>query len=171
MNDKILVTYASKHGATAEIAERIASLVAQHGSEVETVPVDRVRSLEGYSAVVLGIALYMGRWRKEAVRFLNRNGIELSKRGFWLFLTGPTGEGDPVELLKGRAVPPAQQALLDLIHPRDLAVFGGALQPAKMGGFEKWIIDRVKAPAGDFRDWTAIESWSRSIAEGLAAVK
>ena len=171
MEQKILVTYASKHGATAEIAKRITSFIAQHGSEVETVPVDKVTSLVGYSAVVLGIALYMGRWRREAVRFLNRNAVELSKRGFWLFLSGPTGAGDPVDLLKGREVPPSQHALLDRIHPRDIAVFGGALQPGKLGGFEKWIIDRVKAPAGDFRDWTAIESWSRSIALGPAAVK
>ncbi len=171
MDDKILVTYASKHGATAEIAERIGALIAQQGREVETLPVDRVSGLAGYSAVVLGVALYMGRWRKEAVRFLNRNAEELSNRAFWLFLTGPTGEGDPVELLEGRQVPPLQRALIDRIHPRDVAVFGGALQPAKLGGFEKWIIDRVKAPAGDFRDWNAIESWSRSIAEGLAPVK
>ncbi|HUX12922.1 MAG TPA: flavodoxin domain-containing protein [Spirochaetia bacterium] len=165
--ERILVTYASKHGATAEIAEGIGAVLLKRGMEVDVMAIDRASDLAGYAAIVLGVALYMGNWRKEAVRFLKQNEAELSGKPFWLFLSGPSGVGDPIELLKGRQVPPSLQGLLDRIKPREVTVFHGALTPEKISGFERWIIKRVKAATGDFRDWSAIESWATSVAAGF----
>ncbi len=127
----------------------------------------QVGDLEAYQAVIIGIAVYMGFWRKEAVQFLKANHHALAERAVWLFSSGPTGEGNPDELLKGWRIPTAQQPLVDSIHPRDITVFHGNLDTKKLGFFEKWMIKNVKAQTGDFRDWTAVTAWANSIAEAL----
>jgi len=167
MDVKILVAYATKHGATAEIAEKIGEVLGQAGLSADVLPADRVSDLTSYKAVVLGSAVYAGRWRKEAVTFLEANEKALAERPVWLFSSGPTGEGDPVELLKGWRLPEAQQAIADRIGPRDIAVFHGVLDTKKLGLAEKLIVKGIRAPVGDFRDWDAITSWAAAIADAL----
>jgi len=167
MDDKVLVAYATKHGATAEIAEKIGQVLSEAGLQADVLPVTHVRDLTPYRAVVLGSAVYIGRWRKEAAAFLKANEKALAERPVWIFSSGPTGEGDPMELTKGWRIPEALQPLVDRIQPRDIAVFSGALDPKKLNFFERWIIKNVKAPVGDFRDWNAITSWAMMIADTL----
>ncbi len=167
MDTQILVAYATKYGATAAIAEKIGQTLRQAGLRADVLPAGRVDNLSPYKAVILGSAVYMGQWRKEAAAFLNANEKALTERPVWIFSSGPTGEGDPTQLLKGWRLPKAQQPIADRIHPRDIAVFGGALDPKKMNLFEKWIIKNVKASLGDFRDWDAIDTWARAISDAL----
>ena len=167
MDVQILVAYATKHGATAEIAEKIGQVLRQAGLSPDVLPADRVSDLIPYKAVVLGSAVYAGRWRKEAATFLEANEKALAERPVWLFSSGPTGEGDPVELLKGWRLPEAQQAVADRIEPRDVAVFHGVLDTKTLGLAEKLIVKGIKAPVGDFRDWDAITSWAEAIAGAL----
>ncbi len=167
MNEKILVTYASKYGATREIAERIGEVLRRAGLPAEVFAVDEIRSLAPYRAVVLGSAVYIGKWQKEAARFLLSHQDALAERPVWLFSSGPTGEGDAVALLEGWRVPEELEAAVERIHPRDAAVFHGYLNPGKMNFIEKTVIHRMKKPTGDFRDWEAIVSWAAGIAEGL----
>jgi menaquinone-dependent protoporphyrinogen oxidase len=85
----------------------------------------------------------------------------------WLFSSGPTGEGDPVELANGWRFPKSLQPVVDRIQPRDVALFHGALDVTKLNAIEKWMIKRVEAPVGDFRDWDAITSWAMAITDVL----
>lgn len=73
MAPTILVTYATKYGSTQEAAKAIAGTLCQAGGQVEILPARQVRSLDGYNAVVLGAALYMGRWHEDARHFLKRH--------------------------------------------------------------------------------------------------
>jgi menaquinone-dependent protoporphyrinogen oxidase len=164
---KILVAYASKYGATAEIAEKIVEVLHQASLQTEILPVNRVRDLKPYKAVILGSAVYFGKWRKEAVKFLKTNEKLLVKRLVWLFSSGPAGEGDPVELLNGWRFPTAIQPIVDRIQPRDIVVFHGKVDMDKMTLIEKSMIRNVSAPVGDFRDWDAVNTWATSIAEVL----
>lgn len=167
MDEKILVAYATKYGATAEIAKKIGDVLRQSGLIVEVLPADQVRDLAPYKAVILGSGVYIGSWRKEAAQFLKTHEQALSQRPVWLFSSGPTGEGDPVKLTNGWRLPGKQQAIADRIHPREITVFQGALKAEKLNFFEKWILKNVKAPVGDFRDWNAIAAWAASIANAL----
>ncbi|HEY3475195.1 MAG TPA: flavodoxin domain-containing protein [Anaerolineales bacterium] len=168
MDQNILVTYASKYGATKEIAEKIGEVLRQAGLRVDVLPVTGIRNLTSYKAVILGSAGYVGKWQKEAVRFLQANENILADRPVWLFSSGPTGEGDPVELVEGVRLPPALQPVADRIQPRDIAVFHGYINPDKINFIEKWSIKSlVKKPFGDFRDWDSITSWATSIAATL----
>ena len=91
---RVLVTAASKHGATEEIAERIGAVLAAHGVEVEVKKLQDVSGLAGYEAVVLGSGIYLGKWLKEARRFVEVHAAELAQRPTWLFASGSI-MGDP----------------------------------------------------------------------------
>jgi menaquinone-dependent protoporphyrinogen oxidase len=167
MDEQVLVVYATKYGATAEIAEKIGEVLRQAGLPTDVRPVDRAGDLSAYKAVVLGSAVYIGQWRKEATRFLENHEAALAKKPVWLFSSGPTGKVDPVALVQGWRFPAKLQPIADRIRPRDIAIFQGAVDASKLNLLEKWMLKNVKAPVGDFRDWQAITSWASAIAEEL----
>ena len=167
MQKNVLVAYGTKYGATAEIAEKIAEVLAGTGLKCDVRSADKVSDLSAYSAVVLGSGVYIGRWRKEAARFLQTHEAELAQRPVWLFSSGPTGEGDPAELLQGWRFPSSLQPVIDHIQPRDIAVFHGALDASKLNFLEKWMLNRIKTPVGDFRDWDTISAWAIEIGKEL----
>ena len=168
MDRNILVAYASKYGATKEIAGRIGAVLHRAGLQADVYPVHSIQDIQPYQAVILGSAVYIGKWQKEAVQFLQTYEKALADRLVWLFSSGPTGEGDPVKLLEGWRLPVALQPIVDRIRPRDIAVFHGYINPEKVNFIEKWAVKSlVKKPFGDFRDWDAITSWATSIANTL----
>ena len=164
---KVLVAYATKYGATAGIAERIALVLREAGIETDVLPVHDVLDVSSYGAVVLGSAVYIGKWRGEAAKFLKKNESVLATRPIYLFSSGPTEEGDPVELLKGWCFPAGLQEVADRIGALEIVVFHGAVFPDKLNFMERWILKKVKAPFGDFRDWEAISSWAETISHAL----
>lgn len=173
---KILVTYATRHGATAGIAERIAATLTEHGHLAQARAVEEVDRLDGYDAVVLGGAAYMFHWLKPAVRFAKKHRSELANRPVWLFSSGPLGtdlvddEGNDV-LATTR--PKEFDELTTLLQPRGEHVFFGAYDPeAPPIGIVERLTRRMPAareafPPGDFRDWEAITAWARKIATEL----
>jgi menaquinone-dependent protoporphyrinogen oxidase len=167
MDNHVLVAYATKYGATAEIAEKIGQVISQAGLRTDVLPADRVSDLTFYNAVILGSAVYIGRWRKDAAKFLKANETALAKKPVWLFSSGPTGKGDPAELAQGWRFPGKLQPIADRIAPRDIAVFKGAVDLDKLKFIERWMLKNVKAPAGDFRDWETITAWAADIAAVL----
>lgn len=170
MNARILVAYATKHGATKGIAEKIGHVLREGGWQAEVLPADRAASgsdLDSYDAVVLGSAVYGGQWRKGAASFLEAHEGTLAGRPVWLFSSGPTGEGDPVDLMNGWRFPEGLQPVADRIQPRDIAFFHGVLNTNGLSLPEKLIVKALKAPTGDFRDWEAITAWAQGIAAAL----
>ena len=167
MDKKVLIAYASKYGATGEIAERVGQVLTEAGFAVDVQPADKINDLTAYNAVVLGSAVYAGQWRKETADFLTANEQALSERPVWLFSSGPTGEGDPVEMMKGWRFPETLQPFADRIQPRDIAFFHGEIDTKKLNLGEKLIVKGIKAPTGDFRDWDTIDSWAKGIAGTL----
>jgi len=174
-----LVAYASRHGATAGIAERIAERLRTAGLEAEARPVNGVRDLSAYDACVIGAAAYMFHWMKEATGFVRRNRAVLATRPVWLFSSGPLGtdlinkEGQDVLVA---AEPREFPELRDAVHARGQRVFFGAYNPhQKPVGFSERLVALMPAaraafPAGDFRDWAEIDRWADEIAAELAPV-
>ncbi len=168
MTNPILIAYATKYGATAEIAAKIGDTLKQAGLSVEVLPADQVKDIAAYSAIVLGSAVYAGMWRKEAIDFLAVNEAQLTDRAVWFFSSGPTGEGDASQIMKGWRFPEAQQPIADRVQPRDIAFFHGFINLKKLSLPEKLIVKGIKAPTGDFRNWDVIAAWATGIAEALA---
>ena len=167
MGDKVLVAYGSKHGMTAEIAERIGKVLRDQGVDAEVASADRAGAPGGYRALVLGGGVYAGMWRRSAAKYLEAHEAELAGMPVWLFSSGPTGTGDLEKLLSGWTFPKGLQPVADRIRPRGITVFRGAFDAKQAGFFERWIMKKVKAESGDFRDWPAIESWAGEIAKAL----
>ena len=167
MDGRVLVAYATKYGATQEIAAAIGGALSSAGLAVDVLQVDRVKDVSSFRAVVLGSAVYVGQWRKEAVAFLVKHEQALSERPVWLFSSSPSGKGDPVQLMSGWKFPEAQKPIAERIHARDTALFHGALDPEKLSLPEKLILKGVKAPLGDFRDFEVVRAWGLSIADAL----
>lgn len=167
MSHNILVTYGSKHGSTGEIAEAIAKTLRDAGHTVSVTPVDEVKALGDYDAYVIGSAVYVGGWMREAAQFLTEHADALARKHVWLFSSGPTGEGDPVETLDGWTFPEKLKPVADQIQPHGIVLFHGALESGKLGFVERLMVRGVKAPMGDFRDWESIQQWASGIDETL----
>jgi menaquinone-dependent protoporphyrinogen oxidase len=172
----ILVAYATRHGSTRGIAERIAGRLRADGFEAEARPAAEVRDAARYDAFVVGGAAYMFHWLKDATEFVKRDRAVLSGRPTWLFSSGPLGT-DTVDK-EGRdvlevTVPREFAELRAAIHPRGEKVFFGAMDPAaRPMGMAERLMSIVPAgkdalPKGDFRDWDAIDAWADEIARDL----
>ena len=167
MNSEVLVTYASKYGATAEIAEKIRQVITEKGISAVLSPIKQVRDLSVYEAVIIGSAVYIGSWRKDAAAFIKNNASTLAGKKTWIFSSGPTGAGDPGTLTSGWEYPKSLESVMDTIDPRDITVFHGAASEEKMNFLEKWMLNKVRAPKGDFRDWNSISLWAEQIVDAL----
>ena len=159
----VLVAYASKHGSTQGIAERIAEKLRQLGKEAEARPMNAVEDPESYEAFVIGSAVYYGSWLKEAMEWVHRNQAVLAKRPVWLFSVGPLG----VEVKDTEQQPKEIAEFQQAIRPRGEHIFFGSLDHSKLSFPERMIVKAVRASEGDFRDWEAIEGWTASIAQDL----
>src|SRR5262245_5107506 len=145
---KVLVTAASKHGATAEIAAVIGSLLETEQFEVDVLPPEEVDRMDDYGAVVLGSGVYAGHWLKSAKEFVERHEAGLKERPLFVFSSGPVG-APPKEADEAAEA----REIYASLRPIDHRIFSGRLTPSQLGPFEKLIIKVVKAPMLDDRPW------------------
>ncbi len=172
---RILVADASKYGATKGIAERIGETLRVAGHEAEVRPAKLAGELIGYDALVVGSAVYFGRWMKEASGFVRRKQLILAHRLLWLFSSGPLGtETTDAQGRELTAVPEPKEIaeFRESVKPQDHRVFFGALDRGKLGFLHRAVAElpgsRKLLPEGDFRDWEDIDAWAESIAKELA---
>lgn len=156
---RVLIAYASKMGATKEIAEAIGATITAAGDEVTVLPAQAVLDIGYYDAVVLGSALYMARWRPDAVQFLRRFRHQLAEKQVCLFHSGPLGEGAD----KPQKAPAAVRRLATAIGAEQPTTFAGRIEPETAQGFMAKKMAQGPA-AGDFRDWDQIRQWAGEIA-------
>lgn len=162
MTKHVLVASASRHGATDEIATAIGDALRRAGLRVTVSSPDRVATLDGCDAVILGSAVYVGRWLEPARRFIELHREALTARPVWLFSSGPIG--DPP---KPQEDPAEVGALLAATGARAHRVFPGKLDRGVLGMAERLIASAVRAPDGDYRPWPEIDAWAESISGAL----
>lgn len=159
---RVLVSAGSKHGSTHEIAERIGSVLTQHGYEVTVSLPEDVLDVVGYDAVVLGSAVYAGHWVATAKELANLVARSDPPVPTWLFSSGPVGDApkpdqDPVDVAE----------IVASTSARSHQVFSGKIDKSKLSFGERAIVVAVRAPEGDFRDWDEITAWANEIANSL----
>lgn len=161
---RVLVTAASKHGSTGEIAGAIAEVLGGRGLETVVTPPEEVDDIAAFDAAVLGSAVYAGRWMKPARELVERAADDLAARPVWLFSSGPIGEPprpeeDPVDVAE----------IVESTSARDHRVFAGRLERSRLGFGERAVVAALRAPDGDFRDWDEIRGWATAIADELTS--
>ncbi|MFL1897789.1 flavodoxin domain-containing protein [Streptomyces tauricus] len=164
MPKRVLVAYGTKNGSTAQIADAVAAVLRKDGFTVESLPARSVAaSVASYDALVVGGGLYAGRWHRDARRFLRRHRGELADRPVWLFSSGPLDAS-----ASERDIPPVSDVrrVMERLDVREHITFGGALEEGAKGFVAGMILRSGKG--GDFRDFTAIETWAARIGTELA---
>lgn len=174
MQTRVLVAYASKYGSTQEVAEAIAITLRENNLEVDLKPVREVKTLEEYTAIVLGAPLYVASWHKEARSFLSRHREALTKRSVTVFALGPLSD-DENEWKEVRAQLDKELVKFAWLKPIAIEVFGGKFDPKKLHLSDRIITSLPASPlhgmsASDFRNWTAIRAWANSLATLLQPV-
>jgi len=162
MKDKILVAYASKCGSTGQVAKAIGQTLANTGATVDVRPVKDVGDLSAYGAVVLGSAIRQGKWLPEAVKFVEAHQQVLSRVPIAYFTVCMTLSKDTEE--NRRTVAAYLVPVHQILKPVEEGFFAGKMDYGQLGFVERLMIERVmQVPQGDFRNWTAIQTWAQTL--------
>jgi menaquinone-dependent protoporphyrinogen oxidase len=166
MPKPILVGYASKYGSTQEVAEAVADVLRTAGLVVALHPLDEVKSLSDYGAVVMGAALYVNHWHKDAHKFLSRHREPLSRLPVYVFALGPIHDVEQ-EFVDASDQLDKDLAKIAWFQPVEIKMFAGKFDPARL----PFPINKMagKEPASDARDWEAIHAWAADVARQLVA--
>jgi menaquinone-dependent protoporphyrinogen oxidase len=167
VSQKILVTYASRTGSTAGVAEAIARTLVEGGAQVEVLPMQAVKDLTHYQAIIAGSAIRKSKWLPEAVQFVRSHQSTLTHKSFAMFtvcITLAMGNGEQYRSAVQSWVAPVRA----LVRPVSEAMFAGMLDFSKLPFSWDTLLFRLSVafgifPRGDHRDWKAIRSWAESL--------
>jgi menaquinone-dependent protoporphyrinogen oxidase len=167
MVNKILVTYASRSGSTAEIAAAIGKKLTEDGTQVDVLPMQEVNNLSLYSAVVAGSAIRNREWLPEATKFLKNHRAELSRKPFATFtvcITLAMSNSDQYRKVVSDWIHPVRAQ----VKPISEGLFAGRLDFSRLPF--NWDTLKLRAvvalgifPKEDLRDWKAIDTWAESV--------
>ncbi len=167
MSNKILVTYASRLGSTAGVAEAIGKTLTDNGAEVDVRRMEDVTDLSPYSAVIAGSAIRGKQWLPEAMQFIQTHQAELRQKPFAAFLVCMT-----LAMKNGEKYRPQVadwlQPVRASVKPVSEGLFAGVLDIGKIASFSDRLKFRISVlfgvwKEGDHRDWNAIRAWAASV--------
>lgn len=166
---KVLVAAASRHGSTAEIAQAIGEQLRSGGHEVVVTTPEKVGTLDGTEAMVLGSAVYVGHWEQAAVRLAERAGAELAGRPVWIFSSGPVGEPGGKFARQMAVDSPEVPRVLAQTKALEHRIFPGKLDRHQLHGLQRAALGVFRSMEGDFRDWDAVRNWADKISTQLSS--
>ena len=170
MNNKVLVAYASRSGSTMEIADSVGKILAESGCAVDVLPVKEVTSVKDYSAVVLGSAIWGGKLLPEAMAFVKQYKPVIAGKPLAVFVVCLTMKDDTPENRK--KVNAYLIPLRGEVTPQSTGLFAGKMSYAKINVFLRFMVKHmIKAPEGDFRDWTKIRAWAKELGDTFSEEK
>jgi menaquinone-dependent protoporphyrinogen oxidase len=175
MKEKILVTYASRTGSTAGVAEEISNVLAENGAQVDVIPILEVSDLSPYWAVVAGSAIQNRQWLPEALQFIQLNRSALRQKPsaiFTLCMTLAMRNGERYYPQVSEWISPVR----NLVKPISEAIFAGVLDIDKIPSFSDRLKFRLSVAfgvwsEGDHRDWNAINKWASELFPILESVE
>lgn len=171
MTTKILVTYASRAGSTASVAEVIGKTLTENGAQVEVLPMKDVKDLAPYWAVVAGSAIRGAKWLPEAMQFMQTHQAALSHKPFAAFMVCITLAMPKAENYRD-GLKDWMKPVRELVSPVSEGYFAGALDFSKLPITPNILLMRLAVilgifPLGDHRDWAAIRAWASSLTTKL----
>jgi menaquinone-dependent protoporphyrinogen oxidase len=191
----VLVTYATNSESTKEVADAIAAELNGNGHVSKVKRIEEVASVQAYDAVIVGAPMILG-WHPAARGFVKKFQSDLAGKKVAYFacamrLTQAPAEklaDVPLTLDSSLAVPPAKAGKLSFeerfttighylqpmlqaapaVKPVNVAFFKGKLEMFRLKWWQAgFVMLAVRATPGDYRDWDAIKSWSKSISVSI----
>lgn len=157
VENRILITYATRAGSTVEIAAAIGKSLSEKGFRVDVEPVEDMPSLEGYQAVIMGSAIRMGSWLPEAIEYVEINQYVLERMPVALFTVHMLNTGDDEESRNNRF------AYLSKVRPMlndpEEVYFEGKMDFSRLSFLDRMIAKMVDSVEADHRDWERINNW------------
>lgn len=167
MNNKILVTYASRSGSTMEVAEAVGKTLSEDRVDVDVIPMQDVKDLAPYRAVIVGSAIRQAKWLPEAVQFIRTHQEALRHKPLAMFTVCITLAMSNSDLYRS-AVAGWTAPIRAMVRPLSEGLFAGILDFKKLPF--NWDTLKLRAtvaagifPRGDKRDWTAVRAWAESL--------
>jgi menaquinone-dependent protoporphyrinogen oxidase len=161
MNQRILVTYASKAGSTGEVAAAIGKTLATNGTTVDMLPLDEVANIQDYQTVVVGSAIRAGKWISSAANFVEANQPYLRQIPTAFFTCCMTlYEESEENRQKALAY---MDPITNMVEPIAIGAFAGKMDYSKISFLDSTIIKIMGQSEGDFRDWDKIQAWSAAL--------
>ena len=172
MSQKILVTYASRAGSTAGVAEASAKTLREHGLQVDIIPMQEATDMTSYQAIVAGSAIQDRQWLPEAVNFVRTHQTALNQMPFAIFavcMTLAMKNGESYRPQISEWLAPVRR----LVQPVSEGLFAGVLNISKIPSFGDRLKFRLSVlfgvwSEGDHRNWDAIREWAGSLPEDLS---
>jgi menaquinone-dependent protoporphyrinogen IX oxidase len=188
---RILVTYSTNSGSTAEVAEAVAAELTQLGHSTDVCLIKEVKNLVEYDAVIIGAPMILG-WQTTARKFVKKYRTKLAGKKVAYFacamrLTQTKNEAAPdvsLALDPNLVTTPAKPSTLTIkewftsigyylnpildaapgVKPVGVAFFYGKLEMYKLKWWQAaFVMVIVRAVPGDYRDWDFIKGWARTI--------
>jgi menaquinone-dependent protoporphyrinogen oxidase len=171
MSQKILVTYASRAGSTAGVAEAIGKTLSENGAQVDIHPMQDVADLMPYQAVVAGSAIQDRQWLPEAVQFVRTYQATLNQKTLAIFavcMTLAMKNGESYRPQISEWLAPVRR----LVQPVSEGIFAGVLDIRKVPSLGDRLKFRLSVVSGvwsegDHRDWSAIHEWASGLQSKL----
>ena len=164
MPSNVLVAYATRAGSTGEVAQALAEVLRGHGLAVDLRLAKDVNPAENYSAVVIAVALYMGRMHKDVRRFIAKHQAALMKTPVALFALGPVDKKEK-DWTGARQQLDKDLSNFPWLLPVEQHIVGGRFDPAKLGFPFNLIPALRKMPVSDALDWALIREQANTLAD------
>ncbi|GAB2784221.1 flavodoxin domain-containing protein [Streptomyces chlorus] len=166
----VLVGYATVHGSTRTIAERIASVLSGAGLNAEARAMPEAEDADAYRAFVLGSAVHGQSWLPQAREFIRENLDVLAPRPVWIFSVGmPAALRGPWHRMAPKELPAIEEGLPPNLRYRGHPLFFGVVERNQLSRAGCLMFRLVGGRFGDFRDWEAVDSWTTAVAGELRA--
>lgn len=164
-----LVTYASEHGSTREIAERIHARLLTKISPVHCLPIESVNNPDKYEAIVIGSAVHGQAWIPSATVFVHKHSSTLSSVPVFAF---SVGDPDAAPKRFRKKLREEEEKRLGEVarreaHARDHVLLSGKFEKQDVPCLPRMILTCCGWRFGDNRDWNAIDRWADSVGDKL----
>jgi menaquinone-dependent protoporphyrinogen oxidase len=163
MNQRILVTYATRSGSSVGVASAIGEELAARGFAVDVKPAKENPSPAGYQSVIIGSAINGGRWLPEAVEYVQNNQQALNTLPVALFCVHIMNLGEDAASRKKRLA--YLDSIRALVKTEDEAFFAGKGLDANTTPWFLRVLARTFGitAEGDCRDFAKIRAWGQTV--------
>jgi len=181
---KVLIIYGTRYGATASTSEEIATVLRQEGLEVRVVNAkqEEVKDIAGYDIILVGSGIQINKWTSEPERFLDKFQKELARKKVALFVSSGYAsqiyKENPEKIANAKSKYLDEKAANYHLQPVAFGFFGGVYDYNQIPWWIKRVMDaeRPKIAAVcketqlgvyDTRDWNAIRTWAKELAQKI----